>query len=105
MVGVKVFHDTLKLVLRDCGSEGAEDVVQLGDGDLAVAVGVKAGEDGLQFVHVTKVNRGFGGGSFSVWIGCHCLTERKKEKEGRSCCVNKKTLVFSFFGYFHNFSD
>jgi len=33
VVGVKVFHDTLKLVLRDGGSEGAEDVFLLGDED------------------------------------------------------------------------
>ena len=59
-IGVKVFHDTLELVLGNAGSESAEDVVQLGDGDLAVAVGIEAGKNLLEFVDVLEVDEGIG---------------------------------------------
>ena len=60
VVGVEVVHDALDILRRDAGSEGAEDVVQLGDGDLAVAISVEAAEDSLQLLRVLEVDGGFG---------------------------------------------
>ena len=60
MVSVKVIHDTAKFLRRNSGSEGSENVVELGDADLAVTVGVEAVEDPLEFLHVLEVHCAFG---------------------------------------------
>ena len=41
-VNVEVDHHARKLLCRDVGAEGPEDVAELGDGYIAIAVGVKA---------------------------------------------------------------
>lgn len=74
VIGVEVFHDAFELFRRDSRSERAEDVVQLVDGDLAIAVGVEAAEDSLQSVHVFEVQGGFDARLVLLgdgWIRCH----------------------------------
>ena len=57
-VGVEVFHEAAEVLGRDAGSERPEDAVEFVGGDLAVAVGVEAVEDCLEFVHVFEVRKG-----------------------------------------------
>lgn len=67
VVGVEIDHESLELVVGDGGAEGREDVAELVDRDLAVAVGVEAFEDLPDLVG----DGGFGvGGGWST-VGCH----------------------------------
>jgi len=56
-VSVEVFHDMAEVLWRDVRSERPEHAVELVSGDLAVAVGVEAVEDCLEFVHVFEIQK------------------------------------------------
>lgn len=74
-IGVELGHHAAEIVGGRGGAEGGEDVAELGEGDLAVAVGVEALEDLNDIVRVERGRR-------EVRIG-RILTRGHGSRDGR----------------------
>ena len=79
VIGVDLLHHTAHLLGRRLRSEGPQHVGELGAGDLAVAVGVEAVEDLLQFILILRIDIGLGGFRNRIarhWNGADYVRER-----------------------------